>query len=722
MDTKNQKKFGGYFGGSLCRLAFAQKISDSSGNPMLNFTRHLRDALIAGLFLLGTSGFTAQTYFPPANSRADFLLDDGWRFIRQDVQGAEAADFNDATWSAIQLPHTWNNLDGQDGGNNYYRGIGWYRLHYTAPASCAGRELFLKFDAAFLIADVWVNGHFLGEHRGGFAAFTFDVTPWLKPGADNVIAVKVNNARNADVPTLWGDFTMCGGLTRDVHLLATDRLHISPLDFGSPGVYLKTTDVNSHSARLQISTVVSNAGAMSATVTVRVVVVDAKTNIVKELACAVELPSAAGSNVVLQTKIARPHLWNGLADPYLYRAYVEIYDGTNLADVVAQPLGFRWFSVSPSAGFFLNGRHYDLHGVNLHEFWLDRGWAITSDQREARFALLKELGATFVRLCHYQHGDEDYRLADRDGIVAWSELAMVDSFTASSNFTANARQQLQEMIRQDYNHPSICFWSLFNEQNKTSFTNLLAPLNDLAHAEDPTRLTTAASHQADDNPMNFYTDVIGQNRYFGWYGGDPGEFAQWADQIHSRFPDRSIGLSEYGAGASIFQHEDNPTNPVPNGVWHPEEWQNLQHETYWQALAARPWFWCKLIWVLYDFPSDGRKEGDTPGRNDKGLVTIDGHTRKDAFYYYQANWTTQPMVYITGHTFTNRPARSITAKVYANCSSVELLLNGVSQGSRTSTNHIFTWPLTLATGTNVVQAVGRAGRHHVTDNLVWMAE
>jgi beta-galactosidase len=679
-------------------------------------TPRLRSASFVCLILSGLALPLA------AQPRVDVSLNSGWRFIRQDVSGAQNASFNDSAWSVVNLPHTWNGFDGQAGGS-YYQGIGWYRTHYPVDGSQAGRRFFLKFDGAYSVADVWVNGNYLGQHQGGFAAFVFDVTPCLKVGADNVIAVKVNNAYNADVPTLGGDFTLCGGLYRNAHLLVTDPVQISPLDFGSPGVYLKTTNVSSNSADLQITTVVSNANATAKTVMLRATVFDAASNTVTVLTNTLVLAAGTLSNVVQSTTVANPHLWNGLADPYLYRVLVELVDGTSVIDQVSQPLGFRWFSVDPNTGFQLNGRAYDLHGVNLHQFWLNLGWAITSTERQKAYALLKELGATFVRLCHYQHADETYQLGDENGIVLWSELGMVGSYTASSNFYANAKQQLQEMIRQNYNHPAICFWSLYNEQGSAGFTNLLEQLNSVAHTEDSTRLTTAASNQGDGAAMNWYTDVISFNKYFGWYGGVNSDFSSWADNIHNNYPTRCIGLSEYGAGASVYQHEENPTAPVTTSAWHPEEWQNLLHEAYWPMLQARPWIWCKQVWVMFDFPSAWRNEGDTPGRNDKGLVTIDGQICKDAFYFYKAWWTTNPMVYITGHTFTNRLTNAITAKVYANCDSVELFLNGVSQGSRTSTNRIFTWPITLVPGgTNTMQAIGAQGTNTVADSLIWIGQ
>ena len=352
---------------------------------------------LAGLFVLAlAASVNAQTYTPPVNHRTDVVLDSNWRFIQQDVSGAQATSFDDSSWAGVNLPHTWDIPDGQDGpSTTYYRGIGWYRTHYTVDNSYVGRHFFLKFDGAFSVADVWINGNYLGEHQGGFAAFVFDATPYVNVGADNVIAVEVNNSFNTNLPPLDADFTMWGGIYRDVHLLVTDPVQVSPLDYGSPGVYLTTTSVSSTSANLQVTTVVSNSTALTQTVTVRAVVTDAATNIVTTLTNVVTLQASSVSNVAASTVIANPHLWNGLTDPYLYQTFVEVWNGASAVDVVAQPLGFRYFSVDPTNGFFLNGQHYDLHGVNMHQDWLNCGWALTNAQRDTNFIFLKEIGATF---------------------------------------------------------------------------------------------------------------------------------------------------------------------------------------------------------------------------------------------------------------------------------------------------------------------------------------
>jgi beta-galactosidase len=683
-------------------------------------------AILAALILLSATALaSAEIYQLPDSHRADMLLDHDWRFVRQDVAGAETPALDDSSWASVSLPHTWNNLDGEGADKNYYRGVGWYRTHYVLDKSLAGRRLFLKFDGASLVTDVYVNGHGLGEHRGGFAAFAFDVTSYLKVGAENLIAVKVSNAVNTNIPPLSADFTFFGGLYRDVHLLATDPVHISPLDYGSPGVYLKTTDVSSNSAKLQVTAVLANDATAAKTVRVRAVVTDAATNLVAVLTENVALAPATVSNAVMETSIARPHLWDGLADPYLYRVFVEVVEAGRVTDEVSQPLGFRSFYVDPNQGFFLNGHHLDLHGVSLHQDWLDRGWAIGHAERETNFALLKEIGATAVRLSHYEHHDETYQLADKNGVVLWSEIPLVNRITESPEFYANAKQQLTELIRQRCNHPSVVCWGIFNEITMKPGprpTALARQLAQLAHQEDPTRPTTSAANASNTEPSDWCSELNSFNKYFGWYHGKLDDFGPWADKIHQQFPDRSIGISEFGAGASVRQHAEGAVaQPEATGHYHPEEYQNLYHESQWQQMKVRPFLWCKFVWNLCDFAVAARQEGDTPGRNDKGLVTYDRLVRKDAFYWYKANWTTNPMVYITDHTFTNRMTNDITAKVYANCDAVELFLNDASQGVVTSTNCIYTWPLKLSEGTNVVRAVGSKGGVKISDSLVWTA-
>jgi beta-galactosidase len=667
----------------------------------------------------------ASAYTPPISNRADVNLDTTWKFNGADVSGAQNVSFNDASWTSINLPHTWNNLDGEDGGGNYYRGIGWYRKHFTINSAYSGRRFFLKFEGANQVADVYLNGTLIGTHKGGYGAFCFDVNATALVGADNVLAVRVNNANNSDIPPLSADFTFFGGIYRDVRLLVTDNLAVTPLDYASPGVYCKTPAVTASSATVRIVSKVRNNNTSSKTATVTTAIADASGTVVATLTSSQTIAASSSYDFVQSTTISNPHLWNGLTDPYLYRVYVQVSDGTSTTDVVEQPLGLRFFSIDPNNGFYLNGTYLDLHGVNRHHDWLDSGWAIGPAEHLRDFALLREMGCTGLRLSHYQHAEYFYHLCDSAGMVVWAEIPLVNGVTVSDSFYADAKRQMTELIRQNYNHPSIVVWGVGNEVSSSpNPVPLFDTLHRLCHIEDSTRLTTYASNTKTDtsatNALNWRTDVTGFNQYFGWYtdNGPLSAFAHWSDRMHAVYPTRCIGMSEYGGGGSIYQHMDNPPAPDPYGRPHFEEYEDLLHETYWIAMKTRPFLWCKFIWCMHDFASDGRNEGDWPGRNDKGVITYDRQTKKDVYYWYKANWTNDPVIYICSRRASLRDTTPIPLKVYSNCTSVELFVNGVSKGAKTSADHVFTWSgNAIPNKYNLVKAVGTLNSQTYLDSV-----
>ncbi|WP_394825581.1 glycoside hydrolase family 2 protein [Pendulispora albinea] len=671
------------------------------------------------------AGTSPLTYTPPA-VRQQVDLGAGWRFLRSDAAQAQLPAFDDSTWSAVSIPHTWNARDGQDGGNDYYRGIGWYRRHYVAPAGFAGKKVWIQFDGASTVADVWVNGTYVGQHKGGFARFRFDVTSLLKLGADNVIAVKVDNARNANIPPLTADFTFFGGIYRNVSLHVTDELSIRMLDLAGPGVYLRQRQVSAASATVDVTTKTWNNSARTRRFRSRVVVADPTGAVVADtLSAPRTLASKTGDASTQTITLANPHLWNGAADPYQYRASVEIVDDDTgvIADSVTEPLGLRSFRLDPNAGFVLNGSRLPLHGVNRHQDRLDKGWAIGQAEHARDFDLMAEMGVNALRTAHYQQDQAVYDLADRHGFVVWAEIPLVDAITASAEFRANAEQQLREMIRQDYNHPSIVFWGIGNEQrvDDSGTNSLLESLARAVDSEDPDRLSVYAHNGGTGSALITHSETAGFNKYFGWYSGASSDFGPWADNLHRAQPARAISISEYGAGASTRQHAENPPKPTPDSDWHPEEYQALYHESHWAQMAARPYLWGTFVWNMFDFAADQRSEGDTYGRNDKGLVTYDRITRKDAFYWYKANWTDVPFVYITSRRWTERTSPTTTIKAYGTVDSARLTVNGTPVGGAVVSNHhAYTWPdVTLAPGANTVTISGTRAGATYTDTVIW---
>ncbi|HEY3415199.1 MAG TPA: glycoside hydrolase family 2 TIM barrel-domain containing protein [Armatimonadota bacterium] len=681
------------------------------------------------LLILCAALHSARAQATPTLPDHTIDLNANWRFLLQNQPSARAAGFNDSGWDNVSLPHCWNVQAGQDGDSNaYYKGAGWYRRHVRLPSSDAGRQFYLRFDGAFVVTDVFVNGEHAGTHDGGFAAFCFDVTRFVKPGGDNVIAVRVDGSPDGHAgPPQGGDYTKFGGLYRGARLLVRNPVHISTEDAAGPGVYLDQMSVTREAAKIRVRTLVANSSARKTSPTVRVRILTAGGRPVAAESAAVTVAPRTTGVSTISMQIRHPHLWNGVLDPYLYRAVVEIaYDGKVL-DRVEQPLGLRYFRIDPEAGFVLNGRPYALHGVNRHQDRLGEGWAITSADTREDVGLICDLGANCLRTAHYQQADDLYTLCDAKGVVVWTELCMVNSVRRSEAFKDSARRQLVELVKQNYNHPSICFWSLWNE---ISFEGGKGPndddlaflkgLNDTVKRLDRSRLTTAASNSLGTQRQTLtIPDVIAWNGYPGWYGGKPGEWDRTLGNLRSSFPGRAVGVSEYGAGASVFHHEAAPKQPSAGGPFHPEEWQSLVHEADWKALSARHNLWGTFIWNMFDFASITRKEGDHPGRNDKGLVTYDRQVRKDAYFYYQAQWTRGLMAHITSGRFNPRPSGPAELKVYSNADTVELRLNGKPQGARSGDGGVFRWDVTLPEGSVRVEAVGYRGNERASDAVAW---
>ena len=655
-------------------------------------------------------------------AREDTLLSEGWRFQKGDETNATSVTFDDSSWQKISLPHCWGWEEAQVT-NKYYRGPGWYRRALElAPGK--NRRYFLRFEAAGSVADVFVNGKNLGQHRGAFGAFAFEITDALTANETNSVAVRVSNQKEPDVAPLAGDFNVFGGLYRPAHLLVTDEVCFAPTDHASPGVAWLQSKVSAREAVIDVTAEISNGGASSARRKLVVKLVDTHGKIAAEVAREISVPPGVTPAYKLQLIVKHPHLWNGRADPYRYRAIAEL-QATNgfVADAVEQPIGLRSFYVDPDKGFFLNGKPYRLKGVCRHQDVWNEGWALCNADHERDLKLILEIGANAVRCAHYQQSDYFYSLCDQAGLLVWAEIPQVNDITPGAAFADTSRNQLLDLIRQNVNHSSIFAWSLYNEIQPTTSDphRLLADLKIVANGEDPTRPTVAASDHLKWPEMPKIPDLLGWNKYPGWYFGTPEDYGKTLDGLRHMSRQGGIALSEYGAGANPFQHEDNSRQPKTTGPWHPEEWQNVVHEHAWAAIKARPFVWGSFVWNMFDFVVAGRNEGGVPCRNDKGLVTSDRQVKKDAFFFYKANWSDEPVLYITSRRFTERTNAVTDVKIYSNAKQVELFVNEKSLGKKTTaTNCVFIWrQVRLASGANRIEARAGRGEEKPSDHCTW---
>jgi len=721
-------------------------------------------ALIAGLTACGSSDDdpAPSDTVSTEELRAVTLLDkQDWKFVEDDALTDAAALSADASsWASVTLPHSWNARDAASIAQttptsvSYKRGKGWYRLEFDNPGT--GATQWLQFDGASIVADVWLNGRKLGQHKGAFTTFRFDVTRQLNAGR-NVLLVKADNSRPTTVADLTaiiplsGDFNMSGGLYRSVSLVSTPAAaHLALDDLGSSGVYARTVSTGNSAATVNVRAKLRNDTADDGNFTVRASLVDAAGNPARTASTSAALRAGQAGEVAQDLVVDNVHLWNGVADPYLYKLVVELRDGAGAAvDRVVQDFGVRETRFDPDDGFFLNGRSMPLHGVNMHQDYQDMGWAIGPTQTDESLALIQEIGANTVRLAHYPHAQYTLQQTDKLGFVVWAELPYVNQSAVpceaamSPELVDNARLQLQELIRQRYNHSSIAMWSIGNETTQGSDcttannpTQLLPQLQALARAEDPSRPTTLAANK-NLQEVSGITDIWALNQYHMWYPPPrpASGLGDLLDQWHAARPDQPVGVSEYGGGGAITHHSDNLTGSIgsvlpfdPSGrlriVYQPEGYAGYVHEENYAVMASRPYVWGTYVWAMFDFGSDIRHEGDIGGTNTKGLVTFDRNTKKDPFYFYKATWSKTPVTHIVASRYVERNQPTAEVKVYSNADAVTLKVNGNTIKTLTAAecpNHTCRFgDVKLAVGDNAIEADGlHGGSIVVADSVVW---
>jgi len=698
---------------SVDELTVRSRVRD--GFTVLSFSGFANLLKRAALPLLLVVLLAAHSAAIASAPRSETVLSADWRFIRADVPDAQSPSFDDSKWTAVTVPHTFNAADGEQ--PDYYRGPAWYRRPFYVRELSKTRRLVVQFDAVATRADVYVNGKFIGRHDGGYSRFRFDITDAIVPGR-NVLAVRADNSRNLSITPLGGDFTVFGGIYRPVSFIEVDQLHFDLSHFGGPGVYARTNAIENDRAQVLVDARIANSGKDKAVIPLSITIRDSRERVVAVGSCRVNVPGSSVETATVQLTVAHPELWDGFRDPALYKVVARLGDD---GDEVTVPLGIRQFRFDPQQGLILNGRHYAVHGVDLmNSERPEKGTAVTNAEVDQDFSIVREMGTTGVRLVHFQHPQEAYDEADRLGLVAWAELGVNGVIEDTPEFRANASQQLKELIFQNYNHPSILMWGLGNEIYSTDpqVAQFLSDLNRAAKELDPTRATVYAHCcQADNDPKAMVTDLIGFNKYFGWYPEQKGTIGDWAARVHQAEPTRLIAVSEYGAGGSILQQEDPPKRPVADGPWHPEQYQALFHERSWRDLKDKSYLWGTFVWAAFDLPSAGRDEGDRPGINDKGLVTYDRATRKDAYYWYKANWSNEPTLHITSKRFDRRYDPNVDVKVYSNVGNAALILNGRVKGVAEEHDHIVRWQLKLQPGANLVEVHSLDGREQ--DSAEW---
>ncbi len=628
-------------------------------------------------------------------------LNADWQFIQKDV-GLPSAMPTD--WQKVDLPHCWNAIDGQDGNGSYDRGSYWYAKTFQTPKQpLAGGRVYVEVLAAGQQATVYVNGKEAVYHEGGYSAFRADITDLCKDDGDNLLVINCSNEYKESVYPQSADFTFYGGLYRGVNLISVPNTHFDLDYYGGPGITVVPVPTDDGGANFEIESWVTNP---DENFTVQYSV---------QKPCGCEVASAVRPSDDAKVTIYLPDAkrWE-LDDPYLYTVTAYLIRRNEVYDEISTRVGVRSYSVDPQKGFIINGKETPLRGVSRHQDMLYEGNALTKEEHYRDAELIKELGANTIRLAHYQHNQYFYDACDELGFAVWAEIPFISVFNEDPAAHQNCISQMKELIVQNFNHPCIMFWGLSNEILIGGISQQLVDnhkeLNDLVHSLDPTRLTTMAhvTMTPVDSPIHHITDIESYNHYFGWYGGKMEDNGPWLDEFHKNHPEICLGMSEYGCEGIITYH-----GPNPECKDYSEEYQALYHECLAKVFDERPWIWSSHVWNMFDFGCAARDEGGVAGRNNKGLMTIDRKIKKDAYFVYQAYWTTKPMVHICGRRYAQRAGETTQIRIYSNQPEVILYINGKEVGKQTS-EKVFVFEAALDEGMNTVVAVAGDVKDSIT--------
>lgn len=662
-----------------------------------------------------------------AEAREVTPFNNGWEFKKGPfpTDAMQTAARWNAGWEQVNVPHTWNADDMQKKTNSFYAGVAYYRKHYVFPESLEGKRLFLRFEGVGACTEVYVNGYLVGTHKGAYSAFVCEIGSQVRLGEENEIVVKADNAARPDViPVNHALFGVYGGIYRPVWLIVTEPCNIVVNDCASPGVYITQKNVSKQSADVSVRVKLDNATLAPAALELENAIYTREGKLVKVHRQSFELTPQGVQSYVSDFKISHPHLWQGREDPYLYKVVSRLKQDGQVIDEVIQPLGLRKYEAVAGKGFFLNGKKYPMYGVTRHQDWWGMGSALTNREHDFDLEQIMEVGATTVRFAHYQQSDYIYSRCDTLGLIIWAEIPFVNRVTGQE--WDNVHQQMRELIRQSFNHPSIYVWGIHNEvYHPHGYTAALTQsVHDLCKLEDPDRYTVAVNGYGHaEHPVNGNTDIQGMNRYFGWYEKKIQDIKPWIEKMEKEYPWQRLMLTEYGADANI-EHQTELLGDALNwgSDFYPETFQTKTHEYQWGVISQHPYILASYLWNMFDFAVPQWKRGGVDARNMKGLITFDRKIRKDAFYWYKANWSKEPVLYLTQRRNTERERRETSVTVYSNLGTPRVFLNGreldgVRKGY-TDVHYIFD-QVTLAEGRNVLRAVIVSDGKEYTDEIVW---
>ena len=663
-----------------------------------------------------------------AEGRKVESFNSGWSFKKAPAEKELAINAPkwDKGWSEVEIPHTWNAKDMQVQANSFYEGAAYYKKQYFFPAELKDKRVFLRFEGVGSCAEVFVNGMLVTSHKGGYSAFACEISPLLKAGEENEIIVKADNKSRPDViPVNHNLFGVYGGIYRPVWLVVTEPCNISVTDCASPGVYVTQKNVSKKQADVKVKVKLDNGTLQPVPVTLQNTIYDQEGKQVATHSQSFELSAQGEQAYESSFTIKKPTLWQGRENPYLYKVVSRLIKDGQVIDEMVQPLGLRKYEIVAGKGFYLNGEKYPMYGVTRHQDWWGLGSALKNENHDFDLATIMDVGATTVRFAHYQQSDYLYSRCDSLGLIIWAEIPFVNRVTGQE--AENCRNQLREMIRQSFNHPSIYVWGLHNEvyQPHQYTKELTQSLHDLAKTEDPDRYTVSVNGYGHmEHPVNLVADIQGMNRYFGWYEKKIQDIKPWVENLEKEYPHQKLMLTEYGADANL-NHQTEYLGDALNWTkeFYPETFATKTHEYQWSVIAAHPYIIASYLWNTFDFCAPMWVRGGVPARNMKGLVTFDRKIKKDSYFWYKANWSKEPVLYLTQRRNWDREKKETSVTVYSNIGTPKVYLNGKElTGIREGYTpvHYIIDNITLDMGKNIVKTVVVRDGKTYEDEIEWV--